>query len=217
MNRCSRREFLSAFAISAAAAAMPAIARAAKPGAMPDVLILGAGLSGLNAAMLLESTGARVTVIEGRPRVGGRVFTRDDLPGHPEIGANNMTPGYARTVAAARRLNLDLVDYAPRFMLTVGDHIGIGGRALARADWEASSSNSQPDGARSQFPAEYIGGLLAHNNPLKSADRWIAPSPRRSILPYTRCCGRWVRRMRPSPSASNTTSPTGRRPMICRP
>ncbi len=179
MPDCTRRELLAMLATSAATAAtaatLPLIARAAKPVAIPDVLVLGAGLSGLNAAMLLESMGARVQVVEARSRVGGRVFTRSDLPGHPELGANNMTPGYARTVAAARRLNLDLVDYAPRFVLTVGDHIGIGGRTLTRTEWAASPLNTQPTDARSQFPAEYVGGLLTHNNPLKSADQWVAP------------------------------------------
>lgn len=174
MNR-SRREFLATLGAGAAAMALPGSIRAAKPAAIPDVLVLGAGLSGLNAAMLLESTGARVAVLEARARVGGRVFTRSDLPGHPELGANNMTPGYARTVAAARRLNLDLIDYAPRFKLTVGDHIGIGGKSLARAEWAAAAMNTQPAGARAQFPAEYVGGLLAQNNPLKSADLWVAP------------------------------------------
>jgi len=171
----SRREFLTALAASAAATALPEATRAAKAAVIPDVLVLGAGLSGLNAATLLESMGARVLVVEARPRVGGRVFTRSDLPGHPEIGANNMTPGYARTIAAAKRLNLDLVDYAPRFMLTVGDHIGVGGQALTRTDWATSSLNSQPTGARNQFPGEFVGGLLARNNPLKSADQWVAP------------------------------------------
>ena len=37
-----------------------------------DVLVIGAGLSGLNAAMLLEEHGMKVLVIEGRDRVGGR-------------------------------------------------------------------------------------------------------------------------------------------------
>jgi monoamine oxidase len=175
MNICSRRDFLAALATGAAVGALPQIARAAKPAPLADVIVLGAGLSGLNAAMLLESTGARVTVLEARPRVGGRVYTRSDLPGHPEIGANNMTAGYARAVAVARRLNLDLIDYAQRFMLTVGDHIGIGGQLLTRTDWAASARNSQPASARSQFPAEYVGALLAHNNPLKSADLWVAP------------------------------------------
>jgi monoamine oxidase len=39
----------------------------------PSVLVLGAGLSGLYAALLLERAGVTVTVLEGRDRVGGRV------------------------------------------------------------------------------------------------------------------------------------------------
>ena len=35
-----------------------------------DVVVIGAGLSGLNAAMLLEEHGYSVQVIEGRDRVG---------------------------------------------------------------------------------------------------------------------------------------------------
>ena len=38
-----------------------------------DVLIVGAGLAGLNAAINLESKGADVTVIESSDRAGGRV------------------------------------------------------------------------------------------------------------------------------------------------
>jgi len=39
---------------------------------MIDVIIIGAGLAGLNAARKLEKTGLMVQVIEARDRVGGR-------------------------------------------------------------------------------------------------------------------------------------------------
>src|SRR6476469_6882926 len=54
-----------------------------------DVLVLGAGVAGLAAAQELSQAGLRVTVIEARDRVGGRIFTRH-VPGHPlpiELGA----------------------------------------------------------------------------------------------------------------------------------
>ena len=56
---------------------------------MPDVLILGAGVAGLSAAIELASEGRRVEIIEARDRIGGRVFTQyDPTLNHPiELGA----------------------------------------------------------------------------------------------------------------------------------
>ena len=43
-----------------------------------SVLVVGAGLAGLSAAVRLRKDGARVTVVEARDRVGGRVLTLRD-------------------------------------------------------------------------------------------------------------------------------------------
>ncbi len=40
-----------------------------------SVIVAGAGLAGLTAAFELQRRGARVTVVEARDRVGGRVWT----------------------------------------------------------------------------------------------------------------------------------------------
>ena len=46
------------------------------------MVVVGAGLSGLNAALHLEHLGCEVTVLEARDQVGGRVYTLDHVAGH---------------------------------------------------------------------------------------------------------------------------------------
>jgi monoamine oxidase len=53
-----------------------------------DVVIIGAGVAGLAAGRLLAGAGRRVTLIEARDRVGGRVHTHHLAPDLPiELGA----------------------------------------------------------------------------------------------------------------------------------
>jgi len=44
----------------------------------PDIIILGAGAAGLSAAVELAQTGLKITILEARDRIGGRIFTKHD-------------------------------------------------------------------------------------------------------------------------------------------
>ncbi|HEX2918324.1 MAG TPA: FAD-dependent oxidoreductase, partial [Edaphobacter sp.] len=46
-----------------------------------DVIVIGAGLSGLSAAVALSRAGARVSVFERRPYIGGRAYSYE----HPAL------------------------------------------------------------------------------------------------------------------------------------
>lgn len=54
-----------------------------------DVIIIGAGAAGLTAAIELASCGLRVSLLEARDRIGGRMFTHRDAlcPAPVELGA----------------------------------------------------------------------------------------------------------------------------------
>ena len=77
-----------------------------------DVLVLGAGAAGLAAARDLSQAGLRVTVLEARPRVGGRVLTVHD-PRSPipiELGAEFVHGEAAETLVVARAAGLAVLE-----------------------------------------------------------------------------------------------------------
>lgn len=80
----SRRAFLG---MALAASVMPR--RVFSAGRNEDVIILGAGLSGLAAANALTQRGKHVTLFEARERVGGRIWTSHAWKGAPmDLGAS---------------------------------------------------------------------------------------------------------------------------------
>ena len=138
-----------------------------------DVLVIGAGLSGLYTALLLEELGASVQVIEGRSRVGGRLYSRYDLPGNPEVGGNTMASGYARMIDMARKVDVELVDYAPRMFGGPPPELVVDGTLLSRAAWAASPRNPFATAFREKMPWELIPTRTAQDNPLPVATDWL--------------------------------------------
>lgn len=167
-----RRAFLKALGVAAAASTLPGALRAQN---RSDVLVIGAGLSGLAAALLLEEAGANVRVIEGRNRVGGRVESVRALPGAPESGGTGFSPGYARLVTAARRYGVGLIDVLPMMPHYGQREIFLDGQHIPLSDWPTHARNPFPEDARETPPWRYVPGIVAANNPLKTASDWQSP------------------------------------------
>lgn len=165
-----RRSFLGAAAAVAAAGSKPLRAATTY-----DVVVIGAGLSGLKAALDLQDLGFNVQVIEGRDRVGGRVFTLKDIPGHPEAGGNTFGGGYGRVLDMCDRFKLKLWDLLPRAMLNVTG-LYLQGRHVALKDWPTSPLNILPEPFKSSPPFGLVEGLYAKTQPLKNPDDWYDPA-----------------------------------------
>ncbi len=83
-----------------------------------SVCVIGAGFAGLAAAEALSLAGVRVTVLEQRDRVGGRVWSQRLANGAViEMGAEFVTSGYTLLPDMAARLGLVLAPMGMSFNL----------------------------------------------------------------------------------------------------
>lgn len=75
-----------------------------------DVVVIGAGVTGLTAANRLRAAGLTVTVLEARDRVGGRTWTNDIDGVMLEIGGQWVSPDQTALLETLDELGLDTYD-----------------------------------------------------------------------------------------------------------
>jgi monoamine oxidase len=137
-----------------------------------SAIVVGAGLSGLATAMLLEERGIKATVIEARDRVGGRVYTLDDIPGAPEGGGPIISETYERVVKIAKAVGAPMgpgPGFEPTLLLHVND------TSVAADQWAASTANTTIGPEKQMSPLALLGFYTTKDLPLADLDDWISP------------------------------------------
>ena len=137
-----------------------------------DVIIVGAGLAGLRAGCLLQKHGVDFLLLEGSRRVGGRVYTLDDLPGRPEAGGTQVGTNYQALNQALAELNITTMNIrpgAPGMTLLVNGHLS------APENWPASAGNLLPETLKATPPYRLLPKLLRNGSFLTDPLDWWKP------------------------------------------
>jgi monoamine oxidase len=171
----SRRQFVTTTAALAVAASMRNTAYASGAGE-PDVIVIGAGLSGLATAMELEANGLKVLLLEGRQRIGGRIYTLFDVPGHPEVGFNSLANAYGRTIDMAARVGVEIVNLAPKLLANrAGQELFLDGKHIPLKDWATHPRNPFPADMKQLPPWGWADAMFKRHMPFKDLENWYDP------------------------------------------
>ena len=178
-----RRRALKLLGSAGALAALPAsLTSCGRPGPDAQVIVIGAGLAGLNAALLLEQQGVDVLVLEGSDRIGGRVFTHRDGADYVDMGGSELSvKSYARVLDMIQRLDIEMLPWAGAG-IEFAYHIN--GRTVSPADWPSSQANLITGPARSAPPPFLSGMLLPRPSPMSHTGEWLEPAMAQYDVPF---------------------------------
>jgi monoamine oxidase len=144
-----------------------------------DVIVIGAGLAGLNTAITLQDTGVSVLLLEGSNRVGGRVMTLDKVPGRPEAGGTEFGTGYARCLSMIDRLGgFPMQKWLDSVELPFALHVD--GTTMPMSAWLDSPLNRLVDKERTaggpmMGPFALTMMYAPRPSPLNGLDSWLLP------------------------------------------
>ena len=137
-----------------------------------DVIIVGAGLAGLQAGRVLKQHGVDFLLLEGSQRIGGRVYTLDDLPGRPEAGGARVGTNYRALNQALAELNIKTTAIRPG---APGMTLLVNGSLSEPENWSASPGNQLPETLKDTPPYGLLPKLLRNGSFLAAPLDWWEP------------------------------------------
>ncbi len=141
-----------------------------------DVAVIGAGISGLKAALDLEAQGLKVRVLEAQDRTGGRIHSMSQLGPNAEAGATYIGAGYARFIALAERFSIPLIDVTPILEFFREQELVLGNELIRQSEWPDHPANPFPERDRTLMPWNFHRVLTMRENPLAGPEDWLNPA-----------------------------------------
>jgi monoamine oxidase len=154
-----------------------------------DVLVLGAGLAGLQAARRLTEAGLKVMVLEAAAKPGGRLRTIATADGPLDAGGIEVGDTYGRVIEAGETFGQGFDKPPPRDpqakpAAPPPGVVVIGGVAVPGDLWPEAPQNGTAGPERTILPAMMQSRLAAPLNPLKTLDDWSAPGFASFDIPF---------------------------------
>lgn len=140
-----------------------------------DVVVIGAGLAGLAAALHLQAHGARVQMVEAQPRIGGRIHSMRGHGHRHEAGGAYIGAGYRRVIDAAARFGVELVDVTAMLAFFREQELVLDGELIRQCEWPGHPRNPFPARDRELMPWTCYRALAVRENPLASPGDWLDP------------------------------------------
>lgn len=135
-----------------------------------EVLVLGAGLSGLHAARLLVLEGRDVLVLDGADRIGGRLQTLyHDTDNYTEAGGEQVGASYARILDTATDLGIGLIPDSPTRRGTAYRYLG---QTYTAEQWSAMDPHPLKGDINLKTPISPLLALAMRDNPLSTSMDW---------------------------------------------
>ena len=137
----------------------------------PEVLVIGAGLAGLNTALELHDAGVDVLVLEASGQVGGRVRTLDFGDGPTEAGATTYGPTHVRALALLERFKLRTAVFTANIEFAYS----VNGDLCSAAEWPSSRGNRLAGDERDILPSRIDNYYMQAFLPFDGLDDWLDP------------------------------------------